>query len=119
MTDILERIDAASRAARQALEQVHQGYVEAAFKAGDNPVATADLAVDAALRSVLPRSGEGWPTPYRRATSATDTPPRVMDARWTRSQNQLAAIPTSEKPRRCLGFSMVAGAGFEPATFGL
>lgn len=60
MTDILERIDAGLDAARRALEPFHQGYVGAAFKSGDDPVTAADLAVDAALRSVLPRPGEGW-----------------------------------------------------------
>lgn len=60
MTDLLDRIDAGLDAAREALEPFHQGYVEAAFKSGDDPVTAADLAIDAALRSTLPRSGEGW-----------------------------------------------------------
>ena len=37
----------------------------------------------------------------------------------TRIPQLLAATLTSEKPLRCKGFSVVAGAGFEPATFGL
>lgn len=60
MTDILDRIDAALDAAVDALTPFHQGRIESALKSGDDPVTAADLAVDAALRSILPRPGEGW-----------------------------------------------------------
>lgn len=60
MKDILDRIHAGLDAAAEVLSPFHQGEVQAALKAGDDPVTAADLAVDAALRSVLPRSGEGW-----------------------------------------------------------
>lgn len=60
MTDILDRIEAGLDAALEALEPFQQGFVEAAFKSGDDPVTAADVAVDTALRSTLPRPGEGW-----------------------------------------------------------
>jgi len=58
--DDLDRIRAALAAARKALEPFTPGEVEARMKSGDDPLTAADLAVDAAIKAVLPRDGEGW-----------------------------------------------------------
>lgn len=58
--DLLARIDAALDCAADALTPFTSGKIEAAMKAGDDPVTQADLAVDAALRSNLPQPDEGW-----------------------------------------------------------
>ena len=58
--DDLDRIRAALDAARVALEPFTPGEVEARMKSGDDPLTAADLAVDAAVKEVLPRDGEGW-----------------------------------------------------------
>ena len=56
----LERIHHALDLAAKALEAFTPGEIEARMKQGDDPLTAADLAVDAALRTALPRDGEGW-----------------------------------------------------------
>jgi myo-inositol-1(or 4)-monophosphatase len=58
--DDLDRIEAALAVARVALEPFTPGAIAAQMKSGDDPVTAADLAVDEALRAVLPRDDEGW-----------------------------------------------------------
>jgi myo-inositol-1(or 4)-monophosphatase len=58
--DDLDRIRAALAAARIALQPFTPGEVDARMKSGDDPLTAADLAVDAAIKAVLPRDGEGW-----------------------------------------------------------
>lgn len=60
MTDLATRIDEALDAAMAALEPFDSGRIASTRKSGGDPVTEADLAVDAALRSILPRPGEGW-----------------------------------------------------------
>jgi myo-inositol-1(or 4)-monophosphatase len=59
-SDDLDRIRAALDAARIALEPFTPGAIEAQMKSGDDPLTAADLAVDTAIKAVLPRQGEGW-----------------------------------------------------------
>jgi myo-inositol-1(or 4)-monophosphatase len=56
----LQRIEAALTEGGEILSRYTPGEIEAAMKAGDDPVTEADLAVDAALKRILPRAGEGW-----------------------------------------------------------
>jgi len=56
----LDRIHHALDLAVKALEAFTPGDVEAQMKQGDDPLTAADLAVDEALRTALPREGEGW-----------------------------------------------------------
>lgn len=56
----LERIRAALRAAGEILSEYEPGEVEHRRKSGGDPVTEADTRVDALLREMLPRSGEGW-----------------------------------------------------------
>ena len=58
--EILERIQLALDAAGKILARFTPGEVVAEFKAGHDPVTEADKAVDAALRKLLLRDGEGW-----------------------------------------------------------
>ena len=58
--DDLARIDHALDLAAKALEPFTPGEVAARMKQGDDPLTSADLAVDEALRAALPRKGEGW-----------------------------------------------------------
>jgi myo-inositol-1(or 4)-monophosphatase len=58
--DELERIGRALEEARAALQRFTPGDIEARRKAGDDPVTEADTTVDALLRRLLPRDGEGW-----------------------------------------------------------
>jgi len=60
MSDIRQRIERALNAAVEALEPFTSGRVEELRKTGGDPVTEADLRVDAALRDILPRPGEGW-----------------------------------------------------------
>jgi myo-inositol-1(or 4)-monophosphatase len=59
-SDILERIEAALRAARAVCERFTPGEIQAEYKAGHDPVTEADRALDAVLRENLLRQGEGW-----------------------------------------------------------
>ena len=59
-TEELERIGEALRQAQALLRRFTSGDVEARFKRGDDPVTEADTQVDALLRRLLPREGEGW-----------------------------------------------------------
>jgi myo-inositol-1(or 4)-monophosphatase len=59
-TDILARIQAALDAASQIFERFTPGAVETEYKAGHDPVTEADRALDAVLRTLLLRDGEGW-----------------------------------------------------------
>jgi len=56
----LDRIHHALDLAAKALEAFTPGEVAAQMKHGDDPLTAADIAVDVALRSALPRDGEGW-----------------------------------------------------------
>lgn len=56
----LERIAAALEVAAVALRPFTPGSISAQHKAGGDPLTEADLAVDAALREILPRGEEGW-----------------------------------------------------------
>ncbi len=58
--DELERIEAALEEAAAALARFTPGEVAARRKSGDDPVTEADTTVDALLRRLLPRPGEGW-----------------------------------------------------------
>jgi myo-inositol-1(or 4)-monophosphatase len=59
-SDILQRIDAAITSAREIFSRYTPGAIDAEFKAGHDPVTEADRAVDAILRKILLRDGEGW-----------------------------------------------------------
>jgi len=54
------RIGDALDAAGVVLERFRAGGEEVAWKGHDDPVTAADLAVDRAIREILPRAGEGW-----------------------------------------------------------
>jgi myo-inositol-1(or 4)-monophosphatase len=56
----LERIAGALERARAVLEPIRSRALRVDRKAGGDPVTEADRAVDAALRAVLVRPGEGW-----------------------------------------------------------
>jgi myo-inositol-1(or 4)-monophosphatase len=60
VTDVLTRIDEALDAAVEVLAHFDQGRIQEERKAGGDPVTAADIAVDSALRHILPRPGEGW-----------------------------------------------------------
>lgn len=56
----LARIDRALVAAIEVLRRFTPGAIAAERKAGGSPVTEADRLVDATLREILPREGEGW-----------------------------------------------------------
>jgi len=56
----LQRIEDALTEGGEILSRYTPGDIEAKKKAGDDPVTEADLAVDAVLKRILPREGEGW-----------------------------------------------------------
>ncbi|MGH2720618.1 MAG: 3'(2'),5'-bisphosphate nucleotidase CysQ [Actinomycetota bacterium] len=58
--DDLERIERALAAAVEVLRRFTPGAIESTVKAGGSPVTEADHLVDATLRELLPRDGEGW-----------------------------------------------------------
>jgi len=58
--DILQRIQVGLDAARETFARFTPGAIETEYKTGHDPVTEADRAVDAALRQVLLRDGEGW-----------------------------------------------------------
>jgi myo-inositol-1(or 4)-monophosphatase len=58
--DELERIGRALEEAKAVLQRFTPGDIEARRKLGDDPVTEADTTVDALLRRLLPRDGEGW-----------------------------------------------------------
>jgi len=58
--DDLARIEAALERAKTILADFTPGEVEHRVKAGDDPLTEADTKIDAALRELLPREGEGW-----------------------------------------------------------
>lgn len=58
--ECLTRIERAIEAASEILRGFTPGNVEAGDKGGGDPVTEADLAVDAALKKLLPRGDEGW-----------------------------------------------------------
>ena len=59
-TEVLSRIQEALDAARTIFARFTPGDVQAKYKAGNDPVTEADTQVDAALRKILLRDGEGW-----------------------------------------------------------
>jgi myo-inositol-1(or 4)-monophosphatase len=60
VNDDLERIERALVAAVEILRTFTPGAIESTMKAGGSPVTEADHLVDATLRELLPRDGEGW-----------------------------------------------------------
>jgi myo-inositol-1(or 4)-monophosphatase len=56
----LERIAEALARANEALQRFTPGEIGSRRKAGGDPVTEADTTVDALLRGLLPRDGEGW-----------------------------------------------------------
>jgi myo-inositol-1(or 4)-monophosphatase len=56
----LERIASGLEAARRILAGISTERLDARYKRPGDPVTEADLAVDAALRDMLPAPGEGW-----------------------------------------------------------
>ena len=58
--DDLRRIEAGLRQAAAAIVDITPGAVEADYKAPGDPVTEADRRIDAILRRLLPREGEGW-----------------------------------------------------------
>ena len=60
MTEELARIGRALEEAEAVLRRFTPGDVAARMKTGDDPVTEADTTVDALLRRLLPRDGEGW-----------------------------------------------------------
>jgi myo-inositol-1(or 4)-monophosphatase len=56
----LQRIRAALEQASAILRRFTPGEIEHHSKEGGDPVTQADMAVDAALKRILPRPGEGW-----------------------------------------------------------
>lgn len=58
--ELLPRIAEALEAARAALAPFRSGEIASSRKSDHSPVTEADHAVDRALRSLLPRAGEGW-----------------------------------------------------------
>ena len=56
----LQRIEAALTEGGEILRRYTPGRIEATQKSGGDPVTEADLAVDEALKRILPRAGEGW-----------------------------------------------------------
>ena len=59
-SDILVRIEAALEAARVVFARFTPGAIATEYKIGHDPVTEADRAVDAAMRQILLREGEGW-----------------------------------------------------------
>ena len=59
-SDILVRIEAALEAARGVFARFTPGAIETEYKIGHDPVTEADRAVDATMRQILLRDGEGW-----------------------------------------------------------
>lgn len=57
---IVERIDAGLARAAAIFREYEPGDVAFRYKQGDDPVTEADQRVDAALKAVLPKEGEGW-----------------------------------------------------------
>jgi myo-inositol-1(or 4)-monophosphatase len=58
--DDLQRIEAALRAAAEALTPFTPGAIAVEMKSGGDPVTAADRRVDEVLRRLLPAAGEGW-----------------------------------------------------------
>jgi myo-inositol-1(or 4)-monophosphatase len=58
--DDLQRIEAALRAAAEALTPFTPGAIAVEMKSGGDPVTEADRRVDEVLRQLLPAEGEGW-----------------------------------------------------------
>jgi myo-inositol-1(or 4)-monophosphatase len=59
-TDDLARIEDALDAAEMVLADFTSGDIASTRKSGGSPLTEADLAVNDALRSILPETGEGW-----------------------------------------------------------
>ena len=60
LDEILGRIQEGIDASLKVLADFPPERVEVAYKLGDDPITAADHAVDEALRTLLPRPGEGW-----------------------------------------------------------
>ncbi len=56
----LSRINAALDEAVCVLEHFTPGAIDSTLKSGGDPLTEADIAVDTALKSLLPQRGEGW-----------------------------------------------------------
>lgn len=59
-TQDLARINAALDEAVTVLQQFTPGAIDSTLKSGSDPLTQADLAVDSALKDILPAEGEGW-----------------------------------------------------------
>jgi myo-inositol-1(or 4)-monophosphatase len=74
--DILKRIHSALAASRAVFARFTPGAIETEYKIGHDPVTEADRALDAILRKVLLREGEGW-----LSEESVDDPVRLQRSR--------------------------------------
>ena len=59
-SDVVERVQSAIGAAKTVFAKFTPGEIAAEYKAGHDPVTEADRELDAVLRNILLRKGEGW-----------------------------------------------------------
>jgi myo-inositol-1(or 4)-monophosphatase len=117
-SDILARIEAALEAARAIFARFTPGAIETEYKIGHDPVTEADRAVDAALRQILLRDGEGW-----LSEETADSPSRLDHQRvWIVDPLDGTREFVEGLPEFCvsIGFAEngkpVAGGIYNPAT---
>jgi len=117
-SDILARIEAALEAARTIFARFTPGAIETEYKIGHDPVTEADRAVDAALRQILLRDGEGW-----LSEETADNPSRLdKDRVWIVDPLDGTREFVKGLPEFCvsIGFAEngkpVAGGIYNPAT---
>ncbi len=60
LSEDLQRIEDAMRAAVEVFHDLAGSAIQVDRKAGGDPVTEADLRIDATLRRILPRDGDGW-----------------------------------------------------------
>ncbi|MCP4659803.1 MAG: 3'(2'),5'-bisphosphate nucleotidase CysQ [bacterium] len=113
----LERISAALDAAAEILAEYTPGAIAAEKKAGGSPVTEADRRVDDALRSILPREGEGW-----LSEETVDEPSRLAKSRvWVVDPIDGTIEFVSGIPEWCVSIGLVedgravAGGIFNPS----
>jgi myo-inositol-1(or 4)-monophosphatase len=117
-SDDLARIRRALEAAAVELADFTPGAVEVARKAGGDPVTEADQRVDARLRELLPRPGEGW------LSEETRDDARRLDCRrvWVVDPLDGTREFVEGLPEWCVSVGLVedgrpvAGGIFNPAT---
>lgn len=115
---IVERIDRGLTRAGEILSAYEPGDVAFRYKQGDDPVTEADQRVDAALKDILPRAGEGW-----LSEETADNPDR-LDCRdvWIVDPLDGTREFVSGIPEWCVSIGFVrdglplAGGIFNPAT---